>query len=269
MDRTNWKFGRSDINFLAIGIIVGKVSIPIVWKVLPPKTKRGNSNAAQRIALAKRLLKLIPSSDIHVLTMDREFLGNEWLTWLDKQDVAYVLRIRKNTVVGLKYAEQQAASRGRKLVNRREIFGLELFFGSTKMKKDGRETYLMVVSNRFTSKEALRLYKQRWGIERLFGHLKKKGFDLEATHMTDADKLEKLFAIVTLAFTYSYAWGCHLRHTQTKSNAASKRKSLFRLGLEDILNMFQSTEDKHIKPIRLREFLRWLTQPQFHSIFLV
>ena len=30
MDRTNWKFGRVDINFLVISIVVGTVSIPLV-----------------------------------------------------------------------------------------------------------------------------------------------------------------------------------------------------------------------------------------------
>ena len=124
--------------------------------------------------------------------------------------------------------------------------------------KNGRDTHLLLVSNRFQGKESLQLYKRRWGIERLFGHLKKKGFDLEATHMTDASKLEKLFAVVTLAFTYSYAWGCHLRQNGIKNNAASKRKSLFRLGLEDILNMIQPNEHSEPEPERLREFVSWL-----------
>lgn len=269
MDRTNWKFGRKDINFLAIGIVVGKVSIPIVWKVLPPATKRGNSNAAQRIALTTRLLKLIPASDIRAITMDREFHGKEWLTWLDKQDVAFVLRIKNNIIVGEKLAWQHATSRGRKPAGYQKIFGMDLFFGCKKMKKNGRDTHLLVVSNRFTAKEAMQLYKQRWGIERLFGHLKKKGFDLEATHITDGAKLEKLFAVVALAFTYSYAWGCHLRQAKIKSNAASNRKSLFRLGLEDVLSLLQFTGDKYSNPRRLKDYLHWLANAQFNSIFLV
>ena len=44
MDRTNWKFGKRHINILTVGIVVNKVAIPIVWKVLPQGTKRGNSN---------------------------------------------------------------------------------------------------------------------------------------------------------------------------------------------------------------------------------
>jgi hypothetical protein len=45
MDRTNWQFGRKNINFLVIALVVGKVSIPIAWRILPAKTKQGNSNA--------------------------------------------------------------------------------------------------------------------------------------------------------------------------------------------------------------------------------
>ena len=114
MDRTNWKFGRCHINYLTIGIIVSKVSIPIVWKVLPPETKRGNSNAKERIELTRKLLKLIPACDIHDLTMDREFNGKTWLTWLDQQGLGDVLRIKKNVIVGTKSAHAHASSRGRK-----------------------------------------------------------------------------------------------------------------------------------------------------------
>jgi len=269
MDRTNWKFGRKDINFLAIGVVVGKISIPIVWKVLPPATKRGNSKAAQRIALTKKLLKLIPASEIRALTMDREFHGKEWLIWLEKQDVAFVLRIKKSIIVGEKSAAEHASARGQKPQSRQKIFGMNLFFGCKMIKKDGKDRHLLVVSNGFAAKEAMQLYKQRWGIERLFGHLKKKGFDLEATHITDGAKLEKLFAIVALAFTYSYGWGYHLRQTKIKSNAASNRKSLFRLGLEDILTMMQPLSGNRPKPIRWKDFSHWLANAQFNSIFLV
>ncbi|MDP0490787.1 MAG: IS4 family transposase, partial [Verrucomicrobiota bacterium JB023] len=193
MDRTNWQFGRRDINFLTIAVVTGKVAIPVVWMALPPKTRQGNSNAAQRIALTEKLLALITSKDIWALVMDREFVGKQWLQWLDKHGVAYVVRLKKNVIVGKQTAEKLATRRGRKSARKQNIFGLELFFSCKTMKSRDRDTHLMVASNRFVGKEALQLYRQRWGIERLFGHLKKKGFDLEATHMTDAAKLEKLF----------------------------------------------------------------------------
>ena len=137
------------------------------------------------------------------------------------------------------------------------------------MKSGGRASYLFVVSNRFQGNEALELYRRRWGIERLFGHLKKKGFDLEATHMTDRLKLENLFAVVVLAFLFSFTWGCHLRATNQKTSRQSQRKSLFRLGLEDILQLFNQLSIRTQNRTELKEFLRWLQREKFDLIFLV
>ena len=129
-----------------------------------------------------------------------------WLQWLDQNEIAYVLRIKSNTVVGKHLAREHAASSRRNLKSKRKVFGfgLELFFACKSIRQGARSSHLMVVSNRFRDKEALALYRKRWGVERLFGHLKRKGFDLESTHLTDPAKLEKLFAVVVIAFLFSY-----------------------------------------------------------------
>jgi len=268
MDRTNWKYGKRHINILTIGVVVNKVAIPIVWKVLPQATKRGNSNARQRIKLFSDLLKLMPAGDIRVLTMDREFGGEEWLRWLGKKDVGYVVRIKKNILVNGKPAHKHpvtSKAKGRQKTTA-TIMGLKLFFANKVIQSKGRrDSHLYVVSNRFSGREALALYQMRWGIEQLFSHLKKRGFDLEATHMTDARKLEKLFAIVSLSFLFSYGWGCHLRKV-SKPTAALKRKSIFRTGLEGILRLLGNP---HLKESERQDFIDWLKLPIFHSIFVV
>ena len=83
--------------------------------------------------------------------------------------------------------------------------------------------------------------------------------------MRDARKLEKLFALVTLAFLFSFGWGCQLRATR-KPTKALERKSLFRLGLEDILRLLSNP---HLSFDRYRDFVRWLESPIFTSIFIV
>ena len=75
MDRTNWKFGKTHINILTVGIVVGKVAVPIVWLTLPESTKRGHSNGRHRILIMKRLLKVLSPDDIDFLALDREFNG--------------------------------------------------------------------------------------------------------------------------------------------------------------------------------------------------
>ncbi|MBK1835709.1 IS4 family transposase [Roseibacillus ishigakijimensis] len=267
MDRTNWKYGQRHINILTIGIVVNKVAIPIAWKVLPQSTKRGNSSTRHRIALCQKVLQMLPSEDIRALVMDREFGGKDWLEWLDKQGVGYIARIKTNIIVGNKLArEHRATGKGKKAAVRKKILGMSLFFASKTITSKGRrDERLHLISNRFYGAEALELYKLRWGIEQLFSHLKKRGFNLEDTHMSDAKKLEKLFAVVTLAFLYSYGWGCHLRTTR-KTPKAMARKSLFRQGLESILRLLNNP---HLKAKDRNEFLAWLKSPFHPSIFVV
>ena len=266
MDRTNWKYGKRHINILTIGVVVNKVAIPIVWKVLPQKTKRGNSNTSQRIAIFNRLLGIMNPKEVYVLTMDREFCGSKWLEFLDDKGIGYVLRIKSNTIVGGKHASARRKKRGEKAPKREEVWSMKVFFSRKFIQSKGRrDSHLYIISNRFSGKEALRLYRRRWGIEQLFSHLKKRGFDLEATHMKEPRKLEKLFALVTLAFLFSFGWGCQLRATR-KTTKALKRKSLFRLGLEDILRLLSNP---HLQSDEDRDFTRWLESPIFTSIFIV
>ena len=274
MDRTNWKFGRKHINFLVVSVVAGSVSIPLVWKVLPQKTKRGNSNTSQRQAIMNRLLKVLPAKDIYVLTMDREFIGYQWFKWLEKKDIGYIARIKFNTSISDQHASTFAKRSNYKIKGKQMIYGLDLFLACKLLGPRAHSEELLVVGNRFQGEQALKLYRKRWGIERLFGHLKQKGFDLEATHMTSAPKLDKLFAVLAIAFLVSFAWGCQIRNSQKKESAQSKRKSLFRIGLEDILRIFQTmqSKDKAMRSKRrseLSRFKRWLYDDKFHAISLV
>jgi len=240
MDRTNWKFGNTHINILTLGVVIKGIAIPVVWKVLPQKTKRGNSNTAQRIEILKDLFQIMPASSIYALTMDREFIGKTWLEWLDAQGVPFIVRIKKshqvNGVGAAKYRQQQKLKSSEKV----GIWGLNLYFGAKAIQR-GRDSHLYVISNRFEAKEALKIYKQRWAIELLFSHLKKRGFNLESTHMTEGAKIERLFGIVTLSFFATYSWGIILSMT-TNLTVSEKRKSIFRLGLESLMELFDKRE---------------------------
>ena len=199
------------------------------------------------------LFSVLPAKDIKVLLMDREFLGQDWLEWLNAQGIGYVLRIKPNTIVGDKLAEELGRTPGPKAQGAQNIWGMNLYFAHKKI-KGNRGHDLFVVSNRFIGKQALDFYHQRWGIELLFSHLKKRGFNLEATHLTNKKKLETLMAVVSLSFLYSYGWGLHLRETR-KQTAFVRRKSDFKYGLDSIIGMLFS-------PISsdgdMPEFLDWV-----------
>ena len=86
-----------------------------------------------------------------------------------------------------------------------------------------------------------------FGCEGLFGHLKKNGFDLEATHITNGVKLEKLFTLVVWAFIFSVAWGCHLREKRSKIQRAPAARAYSDL----VWRVFWPSSILGITPIQL------------------
>ncbi|GAB1416426.1 hypothetical protein MASR2M117_18320 [Paludibacter sp.] len=82
-----------------------------------------------------------------------------------------------------------------------------------------------------------RLYKDRWQIETAFRALKSSGFNIEDTHLTDLDRIEKMFSLVIIAFTWSYLVGVYLNEFIKPIrllNNGRRAKSLFKYGLEHI-----------------------------------
>ncbi len=68
IDRSNWKFGSTDINiFMHDG-----VAYPLLFTMLP---KKGTSNTKERIGLLQRYIRLFGTESIDCLLADREFVG--------------------------------------------------------------------------------------------------------------------------------------------------------------------------------------------------
>jgi len=96
MDRTNWKFGRTNINVLMIAICYKGIAYPILLQLLP---KAGNSNTAERKALTERFLRLVPAAKIKAFLVDQESISEKWLGFLRDRDVPFCIRVRKDTTV--------------------------------------------------------------------------------------------------------------------------------------------------------------------------
>ena len=96
MDRTNWKLGGKDINILMLGISYKNIAFPLMFKMLD---KKGNSNTEERIALINDFINWFGSDCIDCLLVDREFVGKEWIDFLNDNKIAYHIRIRENFMV--------------------------------------------------------------------------------------------------------------------------------------------------------------------------
>lgn len=236
MDRTNWKFGKSHINILVVTVILNGVGLPIAWRMLPKKTKRGNSNQLHRVSLMKQVIAILPVSDIRALTMDREFVGS-WLSWLRIMNVPYVVRVKANTLVGGVPADMWCKRKRweKHAAQLHEVCGEQVYFAAKRI-RNGRDAFVAVISHGFHGAEALQLYQMRWGIETFFSHLKKRGYQFEDTHMTQSCRIEKLLGVLAVAFALCYHWGRKLeQETGIKFKKHGHRaRSVFRQGFESL-----------------------------------
>jgi len=178
LDRTNWRFGKHEINILMLGIAYRGVAIPLLWTLLP---KAGNSNTAERIALMERFLALFGRKRIAALLADREFVGQAWFEYLQRQDIAFRIRIKHNTLIPNRWNNMLRASvlfsslqpgEHHVLAGRRPVWGC--FVRILALRLENRELLILVTTD--TPEQALPDYARRWEIETLFGCLKSRGF---------------------------------------------------------------------------------------------
>ena len=210
MDRTNWQFGKTDINFLVLGIACHGIALPVFWSVLD---KAGNADTAERVALMERFLAVFGAAKIGALLADRECVGEDWFRWLQQQGIPFHQRLKRNTLVPngwnrmLRLDTRFGSLKPgdcRRLPGRRPVWGS--FVHLTALRLDDGD-FLFVASSGAPQAEAIDAYADRWQVETLFGCLKSRGFNFEDTHLTDPQRLSKLMGLLALAFAWTYRTG--------------------------------------------------------------
>jgi hypothetical protein len=248
MDRTNWKLGKKNINPLVIGIVRFGVAFPLRWITF---SKRGNSNTDERITLMDWFLEVFGLEKIGCLFADREFVGEKWFGYLLGKGIHFCVRIKKDFLVSnskgqlvtvknlfrhLKSGEYSVLN-GKRLVNGHwlHVVGTRLPTGE-----------LLILATDKNPDQALESYKKRWGIETLFQCLKKRGFNFEDTRMTIPERIDKLIALLAIAFTWCHVvgeWRNEQEEIKIKKHGR-KAVSVFRYGLDCLRTIFINFYEK-------------------------
>ena len=196
LDRTNWTLGKTDINTLVLAIVTRRFKVPLMWSFL---NHPGNSSTPHRIGLIQRYLRVFGASSIKALLADREFIGDEWLSYLVESNVPFVIRLREDmhieTEDGRRFQFRSLLRKQRKGQWTGWLPGMArtpenpLRFEGRKIK--GGELVL-VVTNIPAPSNALRLYRKRWRIECLFADAKTRGFRACRVKLNSPDRLNAL-----------------------------------------------------------------------------
>jgi hypothetical protein len=262
IDRTDWYLGTTPLNILMLSLVYKGVAFPLLWTVLE---KKGCSDTAERIELLEKYVQLFGTDSLSFVTADREFIGRDWFRYLRRKKIPFRLRIRENLRV--------SNARGNKMVSAKNLFRTQkagvgvLLRGQRKVLREEvslmgmrtREGEYVIVASSTQSDEILRDYALRWKIENLFGCLKSRGFCLEETHLTEKGRLEKLLALLTVAFCWAYIVGEWLARANPIKIKKHGRlaKSLFRHGFDYLRRILcnQDSSAKRIDFIRLCNLL--------------
>ena len=87
LDRTNWQWGKCNINILFLCIAYKKIAIPLFWLVL---NKKGNSSTRERAALIQRFISVFGTENIAGVMGDREFVGKTWFRYLKNRKYPFI-----------------------------------------------------------------------------------------------------------------------------------------------------------------------------------
>lgn len=234
MDRTEWKFGSKRVNLLVVGYLCEGFTIPLGWSELD---KEGNSNFYERRAVLEPVLRQIGSVPIRALVADREFIGVAFLAWMHERGLRFVIRVRKSARIhyGGRALRVDETFGSLPLGGRRQFPGKRVVYGHAVhvvAAREGNEPWVLITNDR--PREALLLYGQRWSIETTFGALKRRGFDLESTHLCLSERLERLVGVLSLALLWCVKvglWRPGRRPIKLKSHGR-RAVSIFRYGLD-------------------------------------
>jgi hypothetical protein len=246
LDRTNWKIGRMEVNYLVLAAVTRRKRVPLLWMLLP---HGGGSSTADRIALMRSYLARFPAASIRILLGDREFVGTDWLKFLNDNNIPFAIRLREDLRVT--DAEGHDLTLGARLRRARRSRVFDARLGAREDAGQGPllhfaakyidDEWLIVCSNR-PARPALEAYRKRWAIECLFAEAKTRGLNLEDTRLTCSRKLHLLMAIVALALAWAAATAASLLGSRAPVRKAHgyQAKSWFRIGFDHLRNAFRT-----------------------------
>jgi hypothetical protein len=262
IDRTEWDFGKCQVNILMVLASQGKMQVPLYWSLLDNKS--GNSSTKDRIKVVDKCFRLL-GNRIGLLVADREFVGHEWLKHLKANGIGFCVRMPKHHVMEridgrVQQAEELAKSTPLCLAD----CLVDGVWGNVYLKRTA-EGDLLYLFGTMEAKHLGTVYRRRWTIEACFQAFKSRGFDLESTHLKELEKLKKLVAMVSIAYGLCVSMGIYQDARVKKikvKNHGYKANSFFRKGLDKIREMLK-TNPKHWHQ-EIEIFTRWICRQILH-----
>lgn len=224
---------------LVIGIAYKRRTLPLAWSV--HRGRKGHVSVREQLKLFKKVARLMPR-DLRIWVLgDAGFESVHLLRWLRRQGWSFVIRQNGRTQVrsagqGWVKLSQLAVQEGQtveigwvRLTVKHDVgwFYLVVHWGS------GEDAPWYLVSDQPGGRTLIRRYRKRMWIEEMYGDMKGHGFDLEATHLDDVDRISRLMLGVAITYVWLItlgSWVVKRGYRHLLDHKSRRDKSYFRLG---------------------------------------
>lgn len=243
IDRTQWK----ENNVFLVSAIHQKRALPIFWTLLD---KQGASNLAEQQQILRPVIRLLKKYKL-VIIGDREFQSVELAQWLHSQHLSFVFRQKQSTTFRQKRQKFQSLSSipvkpgipkfyQNITITQNKGFGRFNLAAYWKRKYRGKQESepWFLLTNLPNLATAVKVYRQRFGIEAMFKDCKTGGYNLEGSKASP-ERLISLILLIALAMTAAWLQGKrtkfqgqqHYICRPTERGRTRKRHSNFWIGL--------------------------------------
>jgi hypothetical protein len=185
---------------LMVCLRVGDRSLPLAWVA---EAGAANIGFAGQRRLLERVRAWLPAGAAVLLSADRFYPSAALFAWLHAHRWRYRLRLKGNLLVdtGEQETTTGALARG---VSERYLPGVQLFAEGVAtnlgiVHEAGHKEPWIIAMDCPPSRATVLDYGVRWAIEPTFSDFKSRGFDLEASQLDHAERLERLILIMALA----------------------------------------------------------------------
>jgi hypothetical protein len=241
---------------MTVSIAYRRRALPLVWSV--HRGKKGWVTAKKQIALLHWVAELIPAGSEVWVTGDCEFQSIPLISWLKGQGWHYVLRQQgkinvwspdqpQAKLADLDLEEGETRYLGWVFLTKAHHYGpvsVVLHWEA------GEDEPWYLATDQAATWRTLRMYKVRMWTEEMYGDMKGHGFDLEATHLQDLDRLSRLVLGVCLLYVWLISlgsWVVKNRRRHLVDRKDRRDKSYFRLGWDWLERCFAQGQSLRLR----------------------
>lgn len=192
---------------LMVSLRVADRAIPVAWKVVATK---GPIGFDEQESLLEDVLKMMPETYDILLAGDRFYGTSALISWCQKNNWRYRLRLKSNLVLTHEDGEittGEAANMGLCALENARFHKTTITTHIGILHEPGHPEPWIISMDCKPSQYKVLDYGMRWGIECLFSDFKSRGFSITKTQIKKPDRIERLILVLTIALYWAVSTG--------------------------------------------------------------